>query len=284
MELKGKTAIVTGSGRGIGEGIAMVLAREGANVVINDHDLNNAKKAVKNIEAAGGTAMPFEADVTKKATLDAMVAATVKQFGGVDILVNNAGIERTPCLLHEMSEQQWDLVLGVNLKGVFLCCKAVLPSMIAKGKGKIVNIGSIASIRMTFFGSADYTASKHGVAGLTQHLAWELADSHITVNAVCPGLVQTPGMEQAATPQYREMVVKRLIPEGRFSRMDEIGEAVSFLASDRADTITGQLLAVDGGILTGYGEDLRAVVRKRMQEMKAAHAATNDSHRLGANR
>ena len=284
MELKGKTAIVTGSGRGIGEGIAMVLAREGANVVINDHDLNNAKKAVKNIEAAGGTAMPFEADVTKKATLDAMVAATVKQFGGVDILVNNAGIERTPCLLHEMSEQQWDLVLGVNLKGVFLCCKAVLPSMIAKGKGKIINIGSIASIRMTFFGSADYTASKHGVAGLTQHLAWELADSHITVNAVCPGLVQTPGMERATTPQYREMVVKRLIPEGRFSRMDEIGEAVSFLASDRADTITGQLLAVDGGILTGYGEDLRAVVRKRMQEMKAAHAATNDSHRLGANR
>jgi NAD(P)-dependent dehydrogenase (short-subunit alcohol dehydrogenase family) len=273
MELKGKTAIVTGSGRGIGEGIAMVLAREGANVVINDRDLNNARNVVKNIEAAGGKAMPFEADVTNKAALNAMVTATVKQYGSLDIMVNNAGIEAPPGLLKDLPEEQWDRVLGVNLKGVFLCCQAVIPQMMKQNKGRIVNIGSIASIRMTFFGSADYTASKHGVAGLTQHLAWELADSNITVNSVCPGGVLTPLMEANTSPELREAMTKRLVPLGRYSTIEEIGEAVSFLASDRASMITGQMLPVDGGLLTGYGEDLRAVVRKRMADMKAAHEA-----------
>jgi NAD(P)-dependent dehydrogenase (short-subunit alcohol dehydrogenase family) len=141
--------------------------------------------------------------------------------------------------------------------------------MMKQGKGRIVNIGSTASIRMTFFGSIEYTVSKHGVAGLNQHLAWELADSHITVNTICPGGVQTPLMEASTTPEYREMTIKRLIPLGRFTTMEEIGEAVSFLASDRAATITGQMLAVDGGLLTGFGEDLRAVVRNRMESMKA---------------
>jgi NAD(P)-dependent dehydrogenase (short-subunit alcohol dehydrogenase family) len=271
MELQGKTAIVTGSGRGIGEGIALVLAREGANVVVMDRTIDNAKNVVQKITSAGGKAMPIEADVTKKDTLDAMVAAAVKQFGTVDILVNNAGIEAPPCLMKDLAEAQWDRVMGINLKGVFLCCQAVLPPMMAQNKGKIVNIGSTASIRMTFFGSLDYSVAKHGVAGLTAHLAWELADSHITVNTVCPGGVQTPLMEQGTTPEYRDMVVKRLVPLGRFTRIDEIGEAVSFLASDRADTITGQMLAVDGGLLTGFGEDLRAIARKRMEEEKGKH-------------
>jgi NAD(P)-dependent dehydrogenase (short-subunit alcohol dehydrogenase family) len=126
---------------------------------------------------------------------------------------------------------------------------------------------------MTFFGSVDYTVSKHGVAGLTQHLAWELADSRITVNAICPGGVLTPLMEAGSTPEFRDTLTKRLIPLGRFCTIDEIGEAVSFLASDRAGMITGQMLAVDGGLLTGFGEDLRAVVRKRMEAIKAAHEA-----------
>jgi NAD(P)-dependent dehydrogenase (short-subunit alcohol dehydrogenase family) len=126
---------------------------------------------------------------------------------------------------------------------------------------------------MTFFGSLDYTVSKHGVAGINQHLAWELADSNITVNTVCPGGVLTPLMEEGTTPEYRESTIKRLVPLGRFSRIDEIGEMVSFLASDRADTITGQTIAVDGGILTGFGEDLRPVVRKRMEDLKAQHKA-----------
>jgi len=269
MELKGKTAIVTGSGRGIGEGIALVLAREGANVVVNSRKAKDCEGVVQKIVSSGGKAIAVGADVSKKADVTGLAAETIKQFGAIDILVNNAGIEGHPCLTQDLSEEQWDRVLGVNLKGLFLCCQAVIPQMMKQGKGRIVNIASTAAIRMTFFGSLDYTVSKHGVAGLAQHLAWELADSHITVNTVCPGGVQTPLMEASTTHEYREMTVKRLVPLGRFTTMEEIGEAVSFLASDRASMITGQMLAVDGGLLTGFGEDLRAVVRKRMEAMKA---------------
>jgi NAD(P)-dependent dehydrogenase (short-subunit alcohol dehydrogenase family) len=271
MELKGKTAIVTGAGRGIGEGIALVLAREGANVVLTARKMDEIASVAKRIESQGGKALPFTADVSKKADVQAMALATVKQFGAIDILVNNAGIEAPPTLAKDIPEEQWDRVLGINLKGVFLCCQAVIPQMMAQKKGKIINIASTAGIRMTFFGSVDYTVAKHGVAGLTQHLAWELADSRINVNSVCPGGVLTPLMEQGSTPEYRDMVVKRLIPLGRLCAIEEIGEAVSFLASDRSDMITGQMFAVDGGLLTGFGEDLRAVVRKRMADMKAAH-------------
>lgn len=268
MELKGKTAIVTGSARGIGAGIAEVFGREGANVVVNGLHNESCQETMEKVVSAGGKAIAAAADVSKEADVQAMVAAAIKAFGGVDILVNNAGIERPPVLLHEMSEKQWDLVLGVNLKGVFLCCKAVLPSMIAKGKGKIINIASTAGVRMTFFGSVDYTVSKHGVTGLTQHLAWEVADHHINVNEICPGAVLTPLMEQHTTPQFRETVTKRLIPLGRMCSIEEIGEAAVFLASDKSDMITGQLLAVDGGVLTGFGEDLRPMIRKRMAEAK----------------
>jgi NAD(P)-dependent dehydrogenase (short-subunit alcohol dehydrogenase family) len=226
---------------------------------------------VKRITAAGGKAIAVAADVSKKADVAAMVARTIEAFGAVDILVNNAGVEGAPCLTPDLSEEQWDRVLGINLKGVFLCCQAVIPQMRKQNKGRIVNISSVAGLRMTFFGGPEYTVSKHGVAGLTQHLAWELADSNITVNAVCPGGVHTPLMEQGTTPEYRAMTVKRLVPLGRFTTIDEIGEAVSFLASDRAGTITGQQIAVDGGILTGFGEDLRLTVRKRMADMKGKH-------------
>ena len=269
MELKDKVAIITGSGRGIGFGIAEVFAREGAVVVINDRNESEARKAADQITASGGCAMPFVADVTKKDTLDAMVAATLKQHGSVDVLVNNAGIEAHPCLAKDLPESQWDGVLGVNLKGVFLCCQAVLPAMMEQKKGRIINIASTAGLRMTFFGGVDYTVSKHGVAGLTAHLAWELADSNITVNTICPGGVLTPLAEESSTPEYREKMTKRLIPLGRFCTPEEIGEAASFLASDRAAMITGQMLAADGGLLTGFGEDLRPVVRARMQAMAA---------------
>mgnify|MGYP001764967369 CR=1 FL=1 len=273
MELKDKVAIVTGSGRGIGEGIAMVLAREGAKLVIVDMNLDDANKVVQRIEAGGGQAIAARTDISKKADVEAMVAATLAAFGTVDVLVNNAGIEATPCLAHEMSEAQWDRVLGVNLKGTFFCSQAVLPTMIAKNSGRIVNVSSTAGLRMTFFGSVDYTVSKHGVTGLTQHLAWEVADHGITVNSVCPGGVFTPLMAQHTSSEFREMVSKRLIPLGRMCTIEEIGEAVSFLASDRAAMITGQMLAVDGGLMTGFGEDLRPIVRKRMAEAQAAKAA-----------
>ena len=272
MELQGKTAIVTGSARGIGEGIAMVFAREGANVVVNSRKPADCAVVVDKIKAMGGKAIAVGADVSKKGDVTAMVEETVKQFGGVDILVNNAGVEAPPCLLQDLPEEQYDHVLGINLKGVFLCCQAVIPCMASKGRGRIVNIGSTAALRMTFFGSADYTIAKHGVAGLTQHLAWELADHHITVNMVCPGGVLTPLMESGTTPEFRDQIAKRLIPLGRMCSIDEIGEAASFLASDRAQMITGQFLAVDGGLMTGFGEDLRPLVRKRMADAKAAHA------------
>jgi NAD(P)-dependent dehydrogenase (short-subunit alcohol dehydrogenase family) len=275
MQLKGKTAIVTGSGRGIGFGIATAFAREGANVVINDMSLDNANKAVSTIEGEGGVAMAFKANVTVKTELDAMVAATVEKFGRVDILVNNAGIESTPSLLKDIPEAQWDRVLAVNLKGVFLCCQAVIPQMMKQKKGRIINISSLAGVRMTFFGSADYTASKHGGIGLTQHLAWELADSRITVNAICPGAVLTPLAEQGTTPEYREMVTKRLIPLGGWCTPEDIARAAVYFASDAADMVTGQAMEVDGGLMSGYGEDLRPVIRQRMEEMqsKAAHKA-----------
>lgn len=269
MELKGKTAIVTGSGKGIGEGIALVLAREGANVVVNARKAESCTGVVRKIVSSGGNAIAIAADVSKKADVTALAAQTVKHFGAIDILVNNAGIEGLPCLTKDLPEEQWDRVLNANLKGVFLCCQAVIPQMMKQGGGRIVNIGSTAGIRMTFFGSLEYTVSKHGVGGLTQHLAWELADSRITVNTVCPGGVQTPLMEAMTTPEYRENTIKRMVPLGRFTMIEEIGEAVSFLASDRAAMITGQMLAVDGGMLTGFGEDLRAVVRNRMEAMKA---------------
>ena len=163
--------------------------------------------------------------------------------------------------------------MGVNIKGVFLCCQAVIPQMVKQKKGRIVNIGSIASLRTTLFASIDYTVAKHGVVGLTSHLAWELADFGITVNTVCPGAVLTPLMVNTTTPEYREAAVKRMVPIGRYIEPEEIGEAVSFLASDRAATITGQSIAADGGLLTGYGEDLRPAIRKRMADMKAAHEA-----------
>ncbi len=270
MELRGKTAIVTGGGRGIGEGISRVLAREGANVVVMGRHADEVGAVSLAIRESGGQALAVVADVTDGTTLQAMVTAAVERFGGVDILVNNAGIEGPPRRLADLPVEQWDEVLGVNIRGVFLCCKAVLPAMSARGRGRIVNIGSIAGRRMTFFGSADYTVSKYGVEGLTQHLAWELADQRITVNSVCPGGVVTPLMAEHVAPAFREMVTSRLVPLGRMCTMDEIGEAVSFLASDRAQMITGQSLVVDGGILTGYGEDLRPVIRKRMADAAVA--------------
>ena len=259
MELKGKTAIVTGSGRGIGEGIALVLAREGANIVVNDRTLSkDAEGVVQKIIAAGGRAIAVAADVSKKNDVAALAAAAVKEFGTIDILVNNAGIESHPVLTVELKEESWDRVMSVNLKGVFLCCQAVIPQMMKQEKGRIVNIGSVAGLRMTFFGSAEYTASKYGLQGLNQHLAWELADSNITVNTVCPGAVQTPLMNATTTAEYREMTTKRLIPLGRMTTIEEIGEAVSFFASDRAAMITGQTLAVDGGLADRFRRGLTA--------------------------
>jgi NAD(P)-dependent dehydrogenase (short-subunit alcohol dehydrogenase family) len=272
MELRDKTAIVTGAGRGIGEGIALVLAREGANVVLTARKMEEIAAVAKKIEVGGGKALPVVADSSKKADVLVMAEAAVKRFKGIDILVNNAGIEATPTQVVDLPEEQWDQVLSINLKGVFLCCQAVIPTMIENKKGKIVNIASLAARRMSFFGSADYTASKYGLAGFSHHLAWELAEYNINVNTICPGAVMTPLAEARSTPEFRAYVTKRLIPLGRFCTSEDIAEAVVFFASERSSMITGQLLDVDGGTLTGYGEDVRPLLKKRMADMKASGA------------
>ena len=266
MELKGKVAIVTGAAKGIGEGIALAFAREGARVVVNDLDFERATGVVRAIEAKGGSALAVKADVSRKAEVQVMVARVLETYKTIDILVNNAGIEAPPMQVKDIPEAQWDRVLSINLKGTFLCCQAVIPTMTAKRSGKIVNIASLAAQRMSFFGSADYTASKHGMAGFSHHLAWELAAENINVNVICPGAVVTPLMESGTTPELRKQLTSRLIPLGRMCTPKDIAEAAVFLASERASMITGQLLDVDGGTMLGYGEDLREIVSKRMKQ------------------
>ena len=161
-------------------------------------------------------------------------------------------------------------MISINLKGAFLCSQAVIPTMAGKRSGKIVNIASLAGRRMSFFGSADYTASKYGMVGLSNHMAWELAEYKINVNTICPGAILTPLAEETSTPELRAMLTRRLIPLGRFGIPEDIAEAVLFLVSRRANWITGQVLDVDGGTMTGFGEDLRALVKKRMAEMKTS--------------
>jgi len=261
MELRDKVAIVTGGGQGGGEGIARVLAREGAKVAVVDLNVEAARRVASSIDPDGRRAVAIRGDVA-----EAMAAETLKLLGAIDILVNNAGVGGASALLRDVTEENWDRVMSVNAKGILFCCQAVLPAMNARGRGKIVNIDSIAGLRMAFFSSVEYTASKHAVTGLTQHLAWELADQRINVNAVCPGGILTPAIESYATPAKREALIRRVVPLGRFCTPEDIGEAVSFLASERADLITGQMLAVDGGTLTGFGEDLRAVLRQRLDE------------------
>ena len=270
MELKDKTAIVTGAGKGIGEGIAHVLAREGANVVAVARTLADIRKVAKDIESQGGKALAVSGDVTIKKDIDAVVAATLKQFGTIDILVNNAGTQTPPNQVQDLSDEQWDQILTLNLKGPFLCCRAVIPTMIEKKKGKIINISSQAGLRMSIFGSAEYTASKHGLVGFSHHLAWELAEHRINVNTICPGGVLTPLALENSTQEMRDYTVKRFIPLGRWLTPEEVGEAVVFFASERSNMITGQVLAVDGGLLTGFGEDVRPVLNKRIADMKAA--------------
>ncbi len=272
MELKGKTAIVTGSARGIGEGIALVLAREGANIVVNDLKAENCQDTIAKIEAMGRKAIGVGADVSKKDQVAALAAEAVKKFGAIDILVNNAGIESGPSYTQDLSEREWDRIMAVNLKGPFLCCQAVIPTMIAQKSGRIINISSVAGHRMTFFGACNYTASKYGLQGFSHHLAYELAEHNITVNVVQPGFVMTPLMEQGSTPELRDYLTKRFIPLGRFCSIQDLGEMVSFLASDRAAIVTNQVVQVEGGITAGWGEDIRPVMRKRIEEA-AAHRA-----------
>jgi len=245
MQLEGKVALVTGSGRGIGREIALRLAREGADCVIWDVNPADAEKTAKDIEALGRKSLFGQVDVTDFVKVEEGLNKILDKFNKIDILVNNAGITRDG-LLMRMSEADWDLVIKVNLKGTFNCTKAVTRPMLKARYGKIINIASIIGI-MGNAGQANYSASKAGIIALTKTTAKELASRNITANAVAPGFIDTE-MTQKLSPETRSKMLE-LVPLARMGLPKDIANVCSFLASSDADYITGQVIVVDGGMV-----------------------------------
>jgi NAD(P)-dependent dehydrogenase (short-subunit alcohol dehydrogenase family) len=246
MRLKDRVAIVTGGGAGIGEATCMRFSQEGAKMVVADVDLAGAQKVADAIKAGGGQAVAFKVDVRVAAEVTNMVGAALKSFGTLDIIVNNAGINRD-AIAKRMTEEQWNIVLDVNLKGTFLCCQAASVPMMEKKYGRIINTSSIGSLGN--IGQANYSASKAGVIGLTKTLALELAKYNINVNCVAPGATMT--QMTAGIPPDIAAKFKEGIPLKRFADPAEIASAHVFFASQEASYITGQVLFVDGGISLG---------------------------------
>lgn len=246
IDLSGKTAIVTGAGRGIGGAIAVAMADLGASVAMVDLDGEALANTAHNIDASGATALGFTGDILDVEFFGEVIDDVVERWGAVDILVNNAGVIRDN-LIENIDEADWDTVLDVNLKGAFLCTRAVVPHMKERSYGKIVNIVSRAWLGNP--GQSNYSASKGGLVSLTRTLALELARSQINVNAVAPGLIDTP-MTQSLPDNVRERLIKAQ-PTRRMGSADDIAGAVCFLSSDSAAFITGQVLHVDGGKSAG---------------------------------
>ncbi len=242
MQFKNRVALVTGSGSGIGEGIAKTLSAKGVKVVINDVDEAKINRVVQEIREAGGEVLGIAADITKLNEVDHMFQEIINSFGQIDILVNNAGIARDKSI-KKMSEEDWDVVLNVNLKGVFLCSKVAAEYMREKNYGRIINISSRAWLGWP--GQANYSASKGGIISLTRTLALELGRKGITVNAIAPGLIETPLWE--ALPDDAKERLMKAQPTGRIGSTWDIAHAVAFFASDYAGYITGQTLFVCGG-------------------------------------
>lgn len=242
MLLKNKTAIVTGARRGIGYGIAIALAQEGCNVVVSDIDEKDCVKVVKEIEQMGNKGLVVACNVSKRAEVENLVQQAVEKFGGLDILVNNAGI--FPFVpFDKMTEADWDKVMGVNLKGAFLCAQAAAKVM--QSGGKIISISSIAAF-VGFEGLAHYCASKSGLSSMTRVLALELAPRKINVNAIAPGAIDTPGASEVSSEEAVKQTIAT-IPWKRIGTPEDIAGAAVFLASEKADYITGQTIIVDGG-------------------------------------
>ena len=242
MELQNKVAIVTGAKQGIGRGIALAFAKEGCNVVISDLDQASCEVVAKEVAALGVKAVAIACDVSKKDAVDSLISQTVKEFGKLDVLVNNAGIYPFKPFM-DMQEADWDKVIAVNLKSVFLTSQAAAKVM-TEG-GKIVDISSIASL-VGFEGLVHYCASKGGMNGMIRALAIELAHKKINVNAVAPGAIETPGASGGMTDDMKKGTIAT-IPWNRMGTPDDIAQATVFLASDRSDYITGQVIVVDGG-------------------------------------
>ena len=243
--LKNKIALITGAGRGIGRAIAIALAKEGAEVVINYNGSEERAKEVKQtIEENGGKASIYKCNVSDFVACEAMIKDIVKEYGHLDILVNNAGITKDG-LIMKMKEEDFDSVLNVNLKGTFNTIRHSARQMLKQRSGKIINISSVSGI-LGNVGQANYAASKAGVIGLTKTMARELGSRGITVNAIAPGFVDTE-MTEVLSEEIRENACKQIIL-GRFGKPEDIANTAVFLASDKADYITGQVISVDGGI------------------------------------
>lgn len=248
-QLNDKVALVTGGASGIGRATALTFAREGAKLVIADMNPEGGHQTVHIIRENGGEAIFVQVDVSQAATVEAMISATVETYGRLDCAHNNAGIGARPrARLHELPEESWDRVLGINLKGVWLCLKYEITQMLKQEGGAIVNTASIMGLVGSWSRSGAYNASKHGVVGLTKTAALEYATAGIRVNAVCPGYIRTPLIEEALTsqPEMEAQIVARH-PVGRMGRPEEIAEAVVWLCSDAASFVTGHAMVVDGG-------------------------------------
>jgi 3-oxoacyl-[acyl-carrier protein] reductase len=244
MSLSGKTALVTGAAQGIGRDIALALAADGADVAICDVNLEAAQKTAADIEATGRRSLAIKANVAASAEVTAMIDQVVEKLGRIDILVNNAGITRDGLILR-MKDEDWDLVLSINLKGSFLCAKAALKYMSKQRGGTIINIASIVGA-MGNAGQANYVASKAGLIGLTKTIAREYANRGVTANAVAPGFIDT-AMTQALSENVRAELAKQ-IPMGKLGTPEDVANAVRFLASPWASYITGQVIHVNGGM------------------------------------
>lgn len=245
-KLEGKVAVVTGASRGIGRAIAIKLADEGAKVVVNySGSQAKAEEVVAIIQENGGEAIAVQASVSKTEEVTALMDAAVKTFGSLDILVNNAGITRDN-LLMRMKEDEWDDVLDTNLKGVFLCTKAVTRQMMKQRAGRIINISSIVGVAGNA-GQANYVAAKAGVIGLTKTTAKELASRNILVNAIAPGFIETEMTDQLPEDIKQGMLTQ--IPLAKLGQPEDIAKAVVFLASEDANYMTGQTLHIDGGMV-----------------------------------
>lgn len=243
MRLNGKTAIITGAGKGIGAAIARRFAAEGAKLVICDLNKANIEALVEEIKKSGGNALGFIVDVTDRSAIDAMVKQALDEFGTIDILVNNAGVLKD-VLLHKMAEEDWDTVMNVNMKGVFNMCQAVVKLMRDKGYGKIINISSAG--RFGNVGQTNYSASKEAIVGFTRSLAKEAGGKGINVNAIAPGTIETDMYYNI--PEHIRDIMKLITPLARPGKPEEVADLCLFLASDEASYITGQVIHCDGGI------------------------------------